>query len=203
MGDAVVPVDPGGRRDRRRGTGRRPPQRFWPGRLAGLCQTVGVPPRNLEHRLHPYDPNSSSHDAPPVGPEPDKAGFGSASAGSWAMPDAGSSGTSDSTWAAPESGGEAPSSGPVGRAGDDFDAEPERIAGRVRLPVRLRPMTTSDLLDGGFAILKTRPGAVFGVSAAIIIPFHALQAFLARNVVNDSGNTFGSLLNDTSTTRSR
>jgi hypothetical protein len=44
----------------------------------------------------------------------------------------------------------------------------------------------SDLLDGAFAIIKTRPGAVFGVSAAIIIPFHLLQAWLSRNLVSGS-----------------
>jgi hypothetical protein len=44
-------------------------------------------------------------------------------------------------------------------------------------------MTMSDLLDGAFAIIKTRPGAVFAVSAAIVIPIHLIQAWLGRNLV--------------------
>jgi hypothetical protein len=94
-------------------------------------------------------------------------------------------------WVAPEAGREGYPSGPpiAGRAapnapgGASFGDEPVRDHAAPRLPVPLRPMTMSDLLDGAFGIIKARPGAVFAVSAAFVIPIHLIQAWLNRNVV--------------------
>src|SRR5262249_24078379 len=82
-------------------------------------------------------------------------------------------------------------------ADEPSDATP----GAPRLPVPLRPMTTSDLLDGGFAILKNRPGVVFGTCALVIIPIHVVQALLTRNVVNASNPS--PLFNEPTTPRAR
>lgn len=101
------------------------------------------------------------------------------------------------SWAAPDSpsgaGGGALSSAAIG-AGvpldpnaidgvpvDDGDDEVRpRRTGPPRLPVPLRPLTVSDLLDGSFAIIKARPRTVVLIAACIVVPAQMLSAFLAR-----------------------
>jgi hypothetical protein len=51
-------------------------------------------------------------------------------------------------------------------------------------------MTLSDLLDGAFRVLKSRPRTVLGIAAAILIPVFMVAAFLQRDAAN--GFTFGS-----------
>ncbi len=41
-------------------------------------------------------------------------------------------------------------------------------------------MTVSDILDGGFAILRRAPATVIGLTAAFVVPVHALGAWLGR-----------------------
>jgi hypothetical protein len=48
------------------------------------------------------------------------------------------------------------------------------------LPVRLAPMTLSDLLDGAWAIIACRPRTVLGLSALIIVPAEIVASFLVR-----------------------
>lgn len=134
--------------------------------------------------MDPFDPSSPTNIDRPMG---------------WAMPDSGGDLPNDRSWAAPESGGDAGRRA-VG-AGDwaDEDDGDRRSAGPVRLPVPLGPMTASDLLDGGFAILKARPAAVFGVSAMIVVPFFALRAYLSRQIVSNA--SFTSIFNDPTTPR--
>ena len=43
-------------------------------------------------------------------------------------------------------------------------------------------MTMSDLLDGGFAILKRAPATIIGLTAVFVIPLEVLGAFLGRGV---------------------
>jgi hypothetical protein len=45
---------------------------------------------------------------------------------------------------------------------------------------RLAPMTVSDILDGGFVILKRAPATVIGLTAAFVVPVQALGAWLNR-----------------------
>jgi hypothetical protein len=47
---------------------------------------------------------------------------------------------------------------------------------------RLAPMTASDILDGGFAILKRAPATIIGLTAAFVVPVQALGAWLNRGV---------------------
>jgi len=129
---------------------------------------------------------------------------GSEQSGIWAMPDAGADADRPRQWVAPEA---VPGSG-EGTAHRSRSVTDERTPSEqgngagtpTRLPVPLGPMTTSDLLDGGFSILKCRPGAVFGASAVIIIPLHMLQSFLSRNLVDT--NSLTQLLDPPSATRS-
>lgn len=51
------------------------------------------------------------------------------------------------------------------------------------LPVPLRPMTVSDLLDGAFAVIKARPRTVFTIAAVILIPTHLVASFLQKGAV--------------------
>ncbi|MFN8041327.1 MAG: hypothetical protein U0Q07_19075 [Acidimicrobiales bacterium] len=108
------------------------------------------------------------------------------------------------SWAAPDSpsgtgatGGSA-GGGPVGSSGgladvvldpDAIDGVPvddgdddvgPRPSGPPRLPVPLRPLTVSDILDGAFAIIKARPRTVVLIAACIVVPAHMLSAYLAR-----------------------
>jgi hypothetical protein len=58
------------------------------------------------------------------------------------------------------------------------------------VPVALAPMTTADLLDGAFAILKRRPRDVLAIAAALVIPIEVLSAVLLRDVL-DAGALTG------------
>jgi hypothetical protein len=59
-------------------------------------------------------------------------------------------------------------------------------------------MTMSDLLDGGFAVIKQAPATIVGLTAALVIPIQVIGAFLARGVegfdtegvLEESGATF-------------
>jgi hypothetical protein len=90
-------------------------------------------------------------------------------------------------WAAPD----APASpGPTLPA--PAGPAPVAPAGRpVRLPVPLRPMTASDLLDGSFAVIKARPRTVFAIAAAVLVPFHLVAAFLQRDLAAGVSLTSG------------
>ena len=80
-------------------------------------------------------------------------------------------------WAAPDVAAEAPRpSGPPG-ARSDGAAPPSE----PRLPA-LAPMTMSDLLDGGFAVLKRAPATIIGLTAVFVIPIQIVGAFLNRGL---------------------
>lgn len=93
-----------------------------------------------------------------------------------------------SAWAAPDSAPaqptRAPSAPPVAEVGG---RRPERELPPV--PVALRPMTTPDLLDGAFAILKRRPRDVLTMAAVLLIPVEVLSAVLLRDVLGEEGLT--------------
>jgi len=46
----------------------------------------------------------------------------------------------------------------------------------------LGPMTVSDILDGGFAILKRAPATIIGLTAVFVVPVQAVSAWLNRGV---------------------
>lgn len=95
-------------------------------------------------------------------------------------------------WATPESGGHdgGPDLGPSGGLGvdamfgrHDRGNEPAADApggAPPLLPVPLKPLTLSDLLDGSWAIIKARPKTVFLITAAVVIPVQLVVAFLQR-----------------------
>jgi flagellar biosynthesis protein FlhB len=127
---------------------------------------------------------------PPFQPYPPaNGGDADPSPAAWALPDSGAGGgaVDPPGPGAPAGPPGAGAPAPDGRAG--FDPETPRAKAPIRLPVALRPMTMSDLLDGAFAIIKSRPAAVFGVSAAIVIPFQILQAWLSRGLVSSNSLT--------------
>ena len=118
-----------------------------------------------------------------------------------------SSGGRDRAWAMPESGlgADAPGMPLVGDhvppAGSTvIDRDPDRgrerqawdggrgddrsriAAGPPPLPVPLEPMTVSDLLDGAWAIVKSRPRTVLSVTAIIVVPIELVSAFLQHRV---------------------
>lgn len=91
-------------------------------------------------------------------------------------------------WAAPDS---APVQPERGLSAPPVPAEP---AGRTDrdlppVPVALRPMTTPDLLDGAFAIIKRRPRDVLTIAAMLLIPVEVLSAVLLRDVLGAEGLT--------------
>jgi len=93
----------------------------------------------------------------------------------------------DSGWARPDSPSDPDGAAP---ARGLFVAAPEAAAGPGRtppiLPVPLRPMTLSDLLDGAFRVIKSRPRTVFGIAATILVPVYLVGAFFQRNVLRNS-----------------
>ena len=91
-------------------------------------------------------------------------------------------------WAAPDRGA---TDGPIARSVPlaPWASPVESMLAPSRLPVPLRPMTMSDLLDGSFAVIKARPRTVFAIAAAILIPFHLVGAFLQHGVTGFSLST--------------
>jgi hypothetical protein len=59
---------------------------------------------------------------------------------------------------------------------------PRADAAPPMLPVPLKPLTLSDLLDGSWAIIKARPKTVFLITAAIVIPVQVVVALLQRGL---------------------
>lgn len=113
------------------------------------------------------------------------------------------------TWALPESGSD-DRPGPVAAAantepsrvgGADDWREPEVVSGPPRLPVPLKPMTTSDILDGAWAITKARPRTVIVLTAVIILPPQLLTAFLLRGIPQGLDTAFSLLNPDMLSTR--
>ena len=79
-------------------------------------------------------------------------------------------------WAAPDAAVDGPR---------PADRQPWRASERAvvepRLPT-LAPMTMSDLLDGGFTILKRAPATIIGLTACFVVPIQVIAAFLNRGV---------------------
>jgi hypothetical protein len=70
-----------------------------------------------------------------------------------------------------------------GAAGDDHGWHaPPAVTGPPLLPVPLKPMTISDILDGAWGVIKARPKSVLAITAVIILPVQVLSAYLQRNV---------------------
>jgi hypothetical protein len=51
----------------------------------------------------------------------------------------------------------------------------------------LRPMTVADILDGGIAVIKAAPRAVFLIAAAFVLPLELMTAWVQRDSLADSG----------------
>lgn len=65
-------------------------------------------------------------------------------------------------------------------------------------PAPLRPLTTPDVLDGAFAVLKAAPTTLIAMAALLVVPLHALTTWLAADVLSE-GFTFD-LYTDSSST---
>ena len=94
-----------------------------------------------------------------------------------------------SSWAAPDSAPVQPerplaTETPAGAARRDGGRPP-----LPPVPVALRPMTTPDLLDGAFAIIKRRPRDVLTLAVVLLIPIEVLSAVLLRDVLDEEGLT--------------
>ena len=104
----------------------------------------------------------------------------------WAAPEAAAPGPA--AWAIPESEAAdaaqaAAALAPAGAAGPDgWTSEPEAIA-PPRLPVALRAMTATDIIDGAWGVIKARPKTVFAITAMIILPVEIVAALLAQGSV--------------------
>jgi hypothetical protein len=108
----------------------------------------------------------------------------------WATPETNAS--AEPAWAMPEGGpgGGATIGAPDGATAgsatadpvDGWTSAPEPVA-PPRLPVPLRAMTATDIIDGAWGIIKARPRTVFALTAIIILPAEVLAAFLAQGSV--------------------
>jgi hypothetical protein len=94
-------------------------------------------------------------------------------------------------WAAPDAGVDAPRPAPRAPWRSVEPAASDRA-----LPA-LAPMTMSDLLDGGFTIIKRAPATIVGLTALFVVPVQVLAAFLGRGV---AGFDFDEAVQETNTT---
>ena len=63
------------------------------------------------------------------------------------------------------------------------------------VPVALRPVSVMEIIDGGFDILKARPGLLLGVSAMVVVPVDLVGAWLNREQLQEGiGGVFNSSL---------
>lgn len=69
------------------------------------------------------------------------------------------------------------------------------VAERPPRPLPMRPQSVIEILDGGFAIVRARPGLLLGISALFIVPFSVLSAFLRRG---ETGASVSDVLDDPS-----
>lgn len=71
----------------------------------------------------------------------------------------------------------------------------------VRLPVPLRPLTLSDILDGGLRAFKLAPGTMAGLAALFVVPTQALLGWLTRDAADDVavGQSFADAFSATGT----
>ncbi|HEX6419932.1 MAG TPA: hypothetical protein VFZ77_15630 [Acidimicrobiales bacterium] len=78
-----------------------------------------------------------------------------------------------------------------GAASAQIDAgsrEPWAVPGEAAVPrLALRPMTTADILDGAFAVVKARPRRILGIAALFVVPTHLLAAYLQRGAMGPYG----------------
>ncbi len=59
------------------------------------------------------------------------------------------------------------------------------------VPVPLRPLTLSDMLDGAFETLRIAPTLIFGIAALFVIPLQLWISYLNRDFLNqDLGQVF-------------
>lgn len=79
-------------------------------------------------------------------------------------------------WAAPDV---TAADGPTPPAGAPWRATAPTPPPPPTLP-RLGPMTVSDILDGGFAILRRAPATIIALTAVFVVPIQALGAWLNR-----------------------
>ena len=79
-------------------------------------------------------------------------------------------------WAAPDV---TAADGPTPPAGAPWRATASTPPPPPALP-RLGPMTVSDILDGGFAILRQAPATIIALTAVFVVPIQALGAWLNR-----------------------
>ena len=93
-------------------------------------------------------------------------------------------------WAAPDVAVDAPR--PAERA--PWRSPTPDGVGERPLPT-LGPMTMSDLLDGGFTIIKRAPATIVGLTAILVIPVQVVAAFLNRGI---EGFDFDAAVEDTS-----
>lgn len=107
-------------------------------------------------------------------------------AAAWSVP---SSSGAVRAWALPESvpGGSEPNlvatelaGGPGVRAHLDALTRDE-VAEAPPEPVPLGPLTTSDVLDGAWAVIKTRPKTVYALAAIIVLPIDVIAFFVMRS----------------------
>jgi flagellar biosynthesis protein FlhB len=93
---------------------------------------------------------------------------------------------SEQGWAAPDTTADVDPGSAWFRAPsvDPESGAPPAARAAPTLPVPLRPMTLSDLLDGAFAVIKARPRTVFTIAAVILVPTHLLASFLQKGAAS-------------------
>lgn len=82
----------------------------------------------------------------------------------------------------------APGDGAGAAQVDDGRAGRWGVPGEAAVPrLALRPMTTADILDGAFAVVKARPLRILGIAALFVVPTHLLAAYMQRRAMGPYG----------------
>ena len=86
-------------------------------------------------------------------------------------------------WAMP--GSSAPQPRAVAAAESDEVAPPRDAARPTPRPLPMRPQSVIEVLDGGFAVVRARPGPVLGIAAVFIVPLSVIAAWFRRDLLAD------------------
>lgn len=115
---------------------------------------------------------------------PSPSRTGATSAPGWAVPGSAPEQPTPGPGAAPgASPGSAPAPGADGSPALRAAPHDGRADAAAVPQVALRPMTTADILDGGFAVVKARPRRILAIAAAFVVPTHLLAAYLQREAI--------------------
>ena len=94
----------------------------------------------------------------------------------------------DGEWATPGSAAPQPAAARVAVSASAAGPTPTSGGGPPPRPLPMRPQSTLEVLDSGFAIIRARPGLVLGLAAVFMVPLSLVSAWVRRDETGRDGS---------------